>query len=86
MEKIKVKIRFVYPRYPDGSREVAAIFMGKEHTRQSYHHGPLRECYAHIGQHGECDPRYAYRKRATPEQYASLLSELQSIGYDVQIV
>ncbi len=84
MEKIKVKIRFVYPRYPDGSGEVLAVFMG----RGSVHYigQLLRDCYAHIGQHGSCHWSFSRRKRATPEQYAPLLQELQSIGYDVQIV
>lgn len=85
MQKIKVKVRFVYPRYPDGSREVLAVFMGGRFGLD-YKNGPRYECYAHIGQHGSCHHSYSQRKRATPEQYAPLLKELQSIGYDVQIV
>lgn len=44
-------------------------------------------CYAHIGQHSECSPEYvANLKRATPEQYADLKAELESIGYNLEII
>lgn len=44
--------------------------------------GYLCTCYAHIGQHGSADTSYAAAlKPATPEQYAPLLRELESIGY-----
>lgn len=40
-------------------------------------------CYAHLGQHGSADTGYAAKlKPATPEQYAPLLRELESIGYE----
>lgn len=39
--------------------------------------------YEHIGQHGEGSPNIiGITKLAKPEEYASLLSELKSIGYD----
>jgi len=38
--------------------------------------------YMHVGQHGEADIGYFYDcTPATPEQYADLKAELQSIGY-----
>lgn len=40
-------------------------------------------CYAHIGQHGEIDRNYTqFTRPASKEQYADLLQELISIGYD----
>jgi hypothetical protein len=45
-------------------------------------------CYAHIGQHSACCPfihRRGYRL-ATPEEYAPLKSELEAIGYTLQVV
>jgi hypothetical protein len=39
--------------------------------------------YSHIGQHSACHIDYANQcEYATPEQYADLLAELKSIGYD----
>jgi hypothetical protein len=45
--------------------------------------GRYCESYAHVGQHSGADlfGVIADSKPAKPEQYASLLSELQSIGY-----
>lgn len=39
--------------------------------------------YVHIGQHGECDPQHVINvsRAATPEEYADLKSELESMGY-----
>lgn len=38
------------------------------------------QCYAHVGQHGEASlDWYHTTKRATPEEYADLLTELRSI-------
>lgn len=51
MQKIKVKVRFVYPRYPDGSREVLAVFMGGRFGLD-YKNGPRYECYAPITRKG----------------------------------
>lgn len=47
----------------------------------------LTECYAHIGQHGEADLRILRNgRRATPDEYAPLLKELQDIiGYNVTV-
>jgi len=44
--------------------------------------------YQHIGQHGAADYNYciAISIPATPEEYASLQSELQSIGYNLKIM
>ena len=43
-------------------------------------------CYAHVGQHFYSDYGY-YRecKPATPEEYKDLKSELESIGYNVEV-
>ncbi len=43
-------------------------------------------CYAHIGQHSEADYGY-YRKgrQATPQEYANLKTEMESIGYEITI-
>jgi hypothetical protein len=45
---------------------------------------PRWGCYAHIGQHSECNPYYVkmLTRPAKPDEYASLLNELVAIGYD----
>lgn len=47
----------------------------------------LRTSYAHIGQHSACHEDYANDcQPATPEQYADLRAELESIGYNLEIL
>ncbi len=44
-------------------------------------------CYQHIGQHSEM--RWSYMsdtKPATPERYADLKAELESIGYNLKVI
>lgn len=37
-------------------------------------------CYANVGQHGVASPEFLHKgKRATPEQYGALLTELKNI-------
>lgn len=44
-------------------------------------------CYAHIGQHSSCHPDYAKEcKQATPDQYNDLKIELESIGYNLEVL
>lgn len=50
--------------------------------------GTYCESYQHIGQHGGAD-YYGIIERsrpATPEEYACLKDELESIGYDLQVI
>ena len=43
-------------------------------------------CYQHIGQHGSCHASWVQtQKKAQPEEYGQLLSELESLGYEVEI-
>jgi len=44
-------------------------------------------CYEHVGQHGAADYQYilSVTDAATPAEYADLLAELQSIGYDLAV-
>lgn len=44
-------------------------------------------CYAHTGQHSDCSFDWYYTTRpATPDEYRSLKSELESIGYVLRTV
>ena len=43
----------------------------------------LMTCYGHIGQHGSCSRDWLRTTRpATPEEYASLKSELEAAPYE----
>ena len=47
----------------------------------------LNTCYAHTGQHSACHPDYAKEcVKATPDQYKDLMQELESIGYNLEIL
>lgn len=45
-------------------------------------------CYQHVGQHSSADYNHcvANSKVATPEQYADLKAEMESIGYEINVV
>jgi len=65
---------------PEGG-QILAYFPDEIHNKE------LRTCYVHIGQHSGCHPDYLKKcRKAKPEQYAALLEELVSIGYDNLIV
>jgi hypothetical protein len=44
-------------------------------------------CYAHVGQHGTCCMEWVNEQEmATPEEYADLKQELESIGYKFVVI
>jgi hypothetical protein len=50
-------------------------------------HGEYKTAYSHIGQHSSAHPRYAEESRpATPEEYAPLKAELESLGYNLEVL
>lgn len=56
---------------------------------QQYHNADTGHfmCYSHIGQHSACHTSYAKScKEATQEQYAILKAELESIGYNLNVL
>jgi len=50
--------------------------------------GSTGTCYAHIGQHSACIHEYAINdcKPATKVEYADLLKELNSLGYNLKVI
>jgi len=49
--------------------------------------GRYKTAYSHIGQHSSASPEYAAESRpATPEEYAPLKSELENIGYNLDVI
>ena len=90
-EKVFAKVTFVV-----FEGEVLAIFRairdehGKWVKEKPYIDGSgkaVLNCYAHVGQHGECDPALLKCRRAKPEEYLPLKRELEEIvGYNVDVV
>jgi hypothetical protein len=88
-DKQKTKVQFLIEKdYDENDKEtfvenhVFAYF-----PDDVYNHDNRRTCYAHIGQHSGCHPKYAKEcKEATPEQYNDLKIELEGLGYSLEIV
>lgn len=61
------------------NREICAVFPFEPATENP----DTMTCYAHFGQHGACSSEWVrdQTKPATPDQYASLKTELESLGY-----
>ena len=81
MEKLKVIFRKEYNEYTKEWDVIA--FMPEVRVSNGY------ICYySHVGQHGEADYLYYLKstKKATPEEYADLLTELRRIYDDVELV
>lgn len=76
----------------EGIEEVNAIF--PQHSVTGIGGDILYEGYAHIGQHTEIHEDFLNCSEvgnhkvvsATPEEYAELKAELESIGYDLEIL
>ena len=85
----KTRVLFVYPQYSGGAREVLALFPD-EHERiymgigRAYKDGVMS--YAHIGQHSAACKTFLRRKRATVEQFEPLYNELESMGYNLDVI
>lgn len=77
----KTIVKFLIDKDSDGN-SVFAYFPKIKYKNS----GVEKLCYSPIGQHGCCDPEYARKcKPATTDQYKPLLSELESIGYNLKI-
>jgi hypothetical protein len=64
----------------DNKESVFAFFPKEQHSFG------FNVAYSHVGQHSPCHVDYANEcKTATPEQYAALKTELESIGYTLKI-
>lgn len=68
--------RVKFSKWRVGPRTVVAWFPDQE-ANPGY-----MVCYEHIGQHGEGTYPHPQMTAATPDEYAELLRELVSLGYD----
>ena len=82
--KTEIPRKVIFRRWPDSQGgEVIALFPEVAATVS----GHDCESYMHIGQHGAASPWITGSTRpATPEEYAPLKCELESIGYVLRIV
>ncbi len=75
-----MKVKTVFRKHSDG--EIIALFPEEKWNDE------FITCYAHIGQHGGSD--YAWvvstTKQATKAEYKALKSELENIGYELEVV
>lgn len=71
----------IFRKWPESEGgEITALFPTELGTNELY----TSSSYAHIGQHGSADPVGVIQatRAAKPAEYADLLEELVSIGYD----
>jgi hypothetical protein len=83
MKIVKVDIVFRVDKSRDFSGQVFALF-----PHECDNHNGNVTSYQHVGQHSSANYKHCLEvsKSATPEQYADLLKELVSIGYEVNVV
>ncbi len=85
-DKHKTKVKFLFH---EGNQDIligADVFAF--FPEEKYNGGNVMfTSYEHIGQHSACHIDYANECRpATPEEYKDLKSELESLGYNLEIV
>ena len=78
----RVVIDVAFRVFPEG--DVIALFP-KQEQEQDEGRGQIGS-YQHLGQHGGADRSLLRMKKAAPSQYASLLTELKSLGYVPRIL
>lgn len=74
-----MKTKVIFRKFPEG--DVIAYFPEVPFD------GAAKFCmsYQHVGQHGGASPSLSITKPASPDEYAGLQRELESIGYDLEI-
>ena len=84
-DKHKTKVIFLMEK-PEGDLPCNVFAFFPEGKYSHWENGTF-SCYAHLGQHSACHIDYANEcKEATPEQYKDLKTELEGIGYNLEIV
>jgi len=82
-DKHKTKVKFLVNETDKKNPDLFAYFPEEDFDRK----GINKTCYSHVGQHSSCGLIYAEQSRkATPEEYNDLKEELESIGYNLDIL
>jgi len=79
MEKDTIKTKVKFKKFRG---EIIALFPEIGHCLFSN----TIESYMHIGQHGGAHKDLLKCRNATPEQYYDLYNELESIGYNLEVL
>lgn len=78
----KTKVKFVYH---EENNDLFAVFT--EQDRIGADNMKLFNSYAHIGQHSDACEEYINESRqATEDEYKDLFNELESIGYNLEVI
>lgn len=93
MKKDSFKTDVVFLLYTDAEQSPELTDLFAYFPKERYYpighilHNHMFNSYAHIGQHSGCHIDYAKACTiATPEQYKDLAAELESIGYNLNIL
>jgi tRNA C32,U32 (ribose-2'-O)-methylase TrmJ len=85
MEKdnYKTDVMFRVDKSGDNKGVVYALL-----PHEAYNHSGSVTSYEHVGQHGKADYNYCISKTrpATEKEYSALKEEMESIGYDINVV
>jgi hypothetical protein len=77
------KVQFLVNEKDPENPDVFAYFPEENHDPQ----GRFKTSYSHLGQHSAVHPQYAAESReALPYEYKDLKAELESIGYNLQVL
>jgi hypothetical protein len=78
----KTKVKFVYH---EENNDLFAVFT--EQDRIGADKMKLFNSYAHIGQHSDaCEEYISECRNATEDEYKDLFNELESIGYNLEVI
>ena len=91
-DDFKTNVAFYLATYPadeadeQATKEVIAVFVDENVTTDK---DTFFDCYAHIGQHSICSKSFLAencRKINKKEQHKDLKIELESIGYNLNVI
>lgn len=83
-DKDKTKVWFLVNEKEENNNDLFGYFPEANYNDFST---TTKTCYSHVGQHSACHVDYAKESRlATPEEYNDLKIELESIGYNLEIL
>jgi hypothetical protein len=78
-DKQTTKVKFLFN---EANQDLFAFFPYEEFDNKCN-----KTAYSHIGQHSGCHPDYAIKSReATLEEYKSLKTELEGLGYNLEVL
>jgi hypothetical protein len=84
-DNFKTPVIFLMEQTDEENKQVFAYFPKMYHNKELYK--TTFTSYAHIGQHSACHLDYAKEcTEATESEYKELFNELESIGYNLQIL